>query len=88
VLLGRRMIIKLFKKLYLIKARFQHLYVTRDFYYNKLSDDYTYGQKLLISAGFVDGYVKCLRDIGIHEKDYPKGTKQCLLSLESKSIPS
>jgi hypothetical protein len=78
---------RLIKNLYLIKAKFQHLYVTRDFYYNKLADDYTYGQKLLISTGFVDGYIKALEHMGIDPKDYPYGTEQCLLKSTKDDLP-
>jgi hypothetical protein len=74
-----RMIMKLFKKIYLLKAKFQHMYVTRDFYYNKLNHDYDYMQKRLLTTGFVDGYVKALEHMGIDPKDYPYGTEQCLL---------
>jgi hypothetical protein len=45
-------------------------------YFNKVREVNSDEQSRLLQQGFEDGYDRCLRDLGIGEKDHPRGRRE------------
>lgn len=45
-------------------------------YYNKVIESNSDETSRILTQGFEDGYNKCLRDLGIDEKDHPRGSRE------------
>lgn len=67
---------KLLKNTHLVKVRMIPMHAITSDYYNKVRQTNSYEESKLLAQGFEDGYDKCLRDLGIQEKDHPKGKRE------------
>jgi hypothetical protein len=45
-------------------------------YYNKVIESNSDETSRILTQGFEDGYNKCLLDLGIDEKDHPRGSRE------------
>jgi hypothetical protein len=45
-------------------------------YFNKMRELNSDEKSRLLKQGFEDGYDRCLRDLGIQEKDHPRGRRE------------
>jgi hypothetical protein len=60
---------------HLVKVLNIPMHAISSFYFNKISARYTSEQCVILQQGFEDGYRKALIDLGIKQKDHPKGKR-------------
>jgi len=68
---------KIFKKWYLVKIlEGIPMHAISSNYFNKVRETNEDRESRLLTQGFEDGYYRCLRDLEVNEKDYPKGKRE------------
>jgi len=66
---------KLFRNRHLVKVRMIPMHAISSEYFNKVRESNSDETSRSMKQGFEDGYYKCLRDLGISEKDHPRGRR-------------
>lgn len=66
---------KLFRNRHLVKVRMIPMHAISSDYFNKVRESNSDETSRAMKQGFEDGYFKCLRDLGINEKDHPRGRR-------------
>ncbi|HEY0176348.1 MAG TPA: hypothetical protein VGC08_08215 [Pedobacter sp.] len=67
---------KISKNRHLVKVRMIPMHAISSDYYNKIREFNTDEINILMVQSFEDGYRKCLCDLGIEEKDHPRGRRE------------
>lgn len=67
---------KILRNRHLVKVRMIPMHAISSDYYNKVREINSEDISQILTQGFEDGYNKCLRDLGIAEKDHPKGKRE------------
>lgn len=67
---------KILRNRHLVKVRMIPMHAISSDYFNKVREVNSDEQSRLLKQGFEDGYDRCLRDLGIDEKDHPRGKRE------------
>jgi hypothetical protein len=67
---------KILRNRHLVKVRMIPMHAISSDYFNKVREVNSDEQSRLLQQGFEDGYDRCLRDLGIGEKDHPRGRRE------------